>query len=65
MIIKINLSVLLIMGIFITVVFIFIPNPNSFSFGFVIGTLATAGIYLLRKDVIYDTKKRKLKYKGS
>ena len=60
--IEINFGILVVIGVFVTVVLISIPKVfNSFAFGFFIGIIVTTGIYLLRKSIVYDTKKRKIK----
>ncbi len=60
--IEINFGILVVIGVFVTVVLISIPKVfNSFSFGFFIGIIVTTGVYLLRKSIVYDTKKRKIK----
>jgi Ni/Fe-hydrogenase subunit HybB-like protein len=58
--VELNFGILMIIGICITMVLISVPDTiNSFAFGFFNGILATVGIYLLRKKIIYDTKKKK------
>lgn len=59
--IEINFWVLFVLAIFITVIMIAIPEKITlFPFGIMLGVLVIAVSYLLRKSIVYDTKKRKI-----
>jgi len=61
--IEINLGILMVVAIFVTVMLITLPIGvvNSFfPFGLFTGTLVITTSFLLRKKLVYNTKKRKI-----
>ena len=57
--IEINFWILFVVAFFVTVILIEIPI-TLFPFGIMIGVLIIAVSFLLRKSIVYDTKKRKI-----
>ena len=58
--IEINLGILIVTAVFIVIMLLSMGKVKFFPFGIMLGVLVIAVSYLLRKSIVYNTKKRKI-----